>query len=101
MLTSSSLTNSRRCILALASDMRIMLSMWRTAIGMPPAITEVSIAISVKQMRENSESGRQTTGHKPVAAATTHKACSNIRADLIGNAFEHQRQYNQHTNNTS
>lgn len=34
--TSSSLTLSRRCMRALASAMRMTLSMWRTAIGTPP-----------------------------------------------------------------
>ncbi len=36
--TSSSLTYSRRCIAACASDMRMMLSMWRTATGMPSRV---------------------------------------------------------------
>ena len=33
--TSSSLTYSRRCMAACASDMRMMDSRWRTAIGIP------------------------------------------------------------------
>jgi len=33
--TSSSLTYSRRCIMACASDILMMLSRWRTAMGMP------------------------------------------------------------------
>ena len=36
--TSTSITCSRRCIAACASDMRMMLSMWRTATGMPSRV---------------------------------------------------------------
>lgn len=58
MLTSSSFTYSRRCILAWASDIRITDSMWRTVMGILPVAcvkkeTNTNITFGLRNLETN------------------------------------------------